>query len=107
MPKPFEINPTVVKSIYEDGYKGNPCDGPIDHLEKYERRCESIKINNVSNERIKVKIFPYSLAARSLDWCLNWLLQTFHSWYNIKSFFKRKIWATFHYKLQQRTYICF
>jgi hypothetical protein len=33
-------------------------------------------------------MFPYSLAARSLDWFLNWPLGTFHSWYNIKVAFK-------------------
>jgi hypothetical protein len=63
MPKLFEIDPTIVKTIYEDRYKANSCD---DHLEKFEKICESIRIDNVSNERIKVKMFPYSLCARSL-----------------------------------------
>jgi hypothetical protein len=35
MPKPFEIDHAIVKSIYEDRYKGNPCDDPIAHLEKF------------------------------------------------------------------------
>jgi hypothetical protein len=35
-------------------------------------------------------MFPYLLAARSLDWFLNWLLGTFHSWYNIKAAFKER-----------------
>jgi hypothetical protein len=84
MPKPFEIDPAIIKSIYEERYKENPGDDPIDHLQKFEKRCDSLEIKNVSNERIKVKMFPYFLAARSLDWFLNWPLGTFHSWYNIK-----------------------
>jgi hypothetical protein len=75
MPKPFDIDPVVIKSIYEERYKGNP----IAYLQKFEKRCDSLKINKVSNERIKVKMFPYSLAARILDWFLNWPLGTFHS----------------------------
>jgi hypothetical protein len=67
MPKPFEIDPVIIKSIYEERYKGNPGDDPIAHFEKFEKRCDSLNINNVSNERIKVKMFPYSLADRSLD----------------------------------------
>jgi hypothetical protein len=61
----------IIKEIYEERYKGNPGDDPIVHLKKFEKRCDSLKINNVSNERIKVMMFPYSLAARSLDWFLN------------------------------------
>jgi hypothetical protein len=50
----------------------------------------SLKIKNVSDERIKVKMFHYSFAARSLDWFLNWPIGTFHSWYNIKATFKER-----------------
>jgi hypothetical protein len=67
MPEPFEVDPAIVKAIYEDKYKGNPCDDPIDRLDKFVIRCDSIKIDNVNNERIKFKMFPYSLCARSLD----------------------------------------
>jgi hypothetical protein len=35
-------------------------------------------------------MFPYLLAARSLDWFLNWPLGTFHLWYNIKDAFKER-----------------
>jgi hypothetical protein len=35
-------------------------------------------------------MFPYSLAARSLDWFLNWPLETFHSWYNIEAALKER-----------------
>jgi hypothetical protein len=90
MPKLFEIDPAIVKTIYEDRYKVNPYDSPITHLKKFEKRCESIKIDNFNNERIKVQMFPYSLCARSLDSFLNWPLGTFHSWYNIKVAFKER-----------------
>jgi hypothetical protein len=42
LPEPFEIDPTVVKSIYEDRYKGNPFDDPIAHLDKFERKDASL-----------------------------------------------------------------
>jgi hypothetical protein len=32
MPKPFEIDPAIMKSIYEERYKGNPGDDLIAHL---------------------------------------------------------------------------
>jgi hypothetical protein len=84
MPKLFEIDPSIMQVVYGERFNGDPRYDPIAHLKKFERICDTIKINNVSNERIKVKIFPYSLDVRSLDWFLNWPLGTFHSLYNIK-----------------------
>jgi hypothetical protein len=57
MPKPFEIDPVIMKAIYGERFKGNPGDAPIAHLKKFEKRCDSLKINTVSNQIIKVKIF--------------------------------------------------
>jgi hypothetical protein len=74
LPKQFEIEPVVMKIIYEDRFKGILGVDPIAHLKKFEKRCDTLKIKNLSNEIIKVKVFPYSLAGRAMDWVLNWPL---------------------------------
>jgi hypothetical protein len=61
LPKPFEIEPDVMKTIYEDRFKGIPGDDHIVHFKKIEKRCDTLKINNVSNKIINVKIFTYLL----------------------------------------------
>jgi hypothetical protein len=71
MPKPFKIKPAIMKLVFEERFGGVPGDDPIAHLEKLEKRCDAININHVSSKRIKVKIFPYPLASRALDWVLN------------------------------------
>jgi hypothetical protein len=87
MPKPIEIDPVIMKAIYEERFKGDPSEDPIAHLKRFEKRCDFIKLDNVSNERIKIKTFPYSLAERSLYCSLDFPLGTFHSWHNIKAAF--------------------
>jgi hypothetical protein len=74
------------KLVFEERFREVHGDDPISHLKKFEKRCDTIKINHISSERIKVKI-PYSLAGRALDWVLNWPLGTFNSWYNFKAAF--------------------
>ena len=74
-----------MKSIYENRFKGGSGDDP--HLKKFEKICETLKLSNVSSIIIKVKMFPYSLAGRAMDWVLNWPLGTFNTWYNIKAAF--------------------
>jgi hypothetical protein len=88
-----------MKTNYEDRFKRIPGDDPIAHLKFFEKRCDTLKINNVSNGIIKVKIFPYSLVGRAMDWVLNKPLGIFNYWYNIKDAFYRNIWTTFHHEL--------
>jgi hypothetical protein len=60
-----------MKLIYKDRFKGGPGDDPMAHLKKFEKRCETLKLSNVSNNIIEVKMFPYSLVGRAMDWVLN------------------------------------
>jgi hypothetical protein len=46
-----------------------------------------IKLDNVSCEVIKIKMFPYSLGEKALNWFLDFPLGTSHSWLNLKSAF--------------------
>jgi hypothetical protein len=54
MPKPFEIEPVIMKLVFEEIFNGVPRDDPIAYLKKFEKRCDTIKINHVSSERIKL-----------------------------------------------------
>jgi hypothetical protein len=46
-----------------------------------------IKLDNVSCDVTKVKMFPYSLGEKALNWFLDFPLGTSHSWLNLKSTF--------------------
>jgi hypothetical protein len=46
-----------------------------------------IKLDNVSSKVIKIKMFPYSLGEKALNWFLDFPLGTSHSWLNLKSDF--------------------
>jgi hypothetical protein len=43
MPKLFEIEPVIMKAIYEERFKGNPSNNPIAQLKRFEKRCNSLK----------------------------------------------------------------
>jgi hypothetical protein len=58
MPKPFEIDPAIVKSIYEDKYKQNPCDDPIAHLEKFEKKYSTLlRLIMLATRELKLRCF--------------------------------------------------
>jgi hypothetical protein len=86
-PTPFEIKIVIMKVIYGERFEGKPGEDPIAHLKKFEKRCELIRLDNVSCEMIKVKMFPYSFGEKALNWFLDFPLGTSHSWLNLKSAF--------------------
>ena len=57
------------------------------HLNRFNEKCKALKISNTNNNIIKVKLFPYSLAGKALDWVLKWPPGNFSSWFNFKAAF--------------------
>ena len=45
-------------------------------MKKFEKRCVTLKLSNVSSNIIKVNMFRYSLVGRAMDWVLNYPLGT-------------------------------
>lgn len=68
--EPLEIDPAITKAIYENHFYGKPKDNTMIHLNKSNEKCKALKISNTNNNIIKVKLFPYSLARKALDWIL-------------------------------------
>ncbi|CAA7021676.1 unnamed protein product [Microthlaspi erraticum] len=45
-----------------------PTLNPIDHLDEFDRLCDLTKINGVSEDAIKLRLFPMSLADKAHQW---------------------------------------
>jgi hypothetical protein len=61
LPKPFEIDPAIMKLIYDDRFKAGPLDDPMTHLKKFEKRCETLKISNAINNMSPSDEEPHAL----------------------------------------------
>ena len=64
-----EIDPKIMKAIYEFRFYGKPREDPIIHLKKFDERCTMLKLNHPN---VRLKLFPYSLGGKALDWILRW-----------------------------------
>ncbi|CAA7021762.1 unnamed protein product [Microthlaspi erraticum] len=45
-------------------FHGLPSEDPIDHLDEFDRLCDLTKINGVSEDAIKLRLFPMSLLTK-------------------------------------------
>ena len=86
-----EVDPNIMKAIYEYRFYGKPKEDPIPHLKKFNERC---KMLNLSHANIKIKLFPYSLGGKALDWILRWPPGNFSTWFNLKAAFIERFCST-------------
>ncbi|CAL1395648.1 unnamed protein product [Linum trigynum] len=77
----FEIKPSIVSMIQQNAYfHGLSHESPREHVQRFLELARSLKINNVSEEALQLKLFPYSLAGKALRWLNNRPALSITSW---------------------------
>jgi hypothetical protein len=98
----LEVDPSVIKMIYESRFYGKPKEDPLFHLKKFDERCKTLNLNHANINTTKVKLFPYSLGGKALDWILRWPPSNFTTWFNLRAaFIERFCHAEKNYNVKQ------
>jgi len=64
----FELKPGLIHMDRELGFGGRTNEDPHKHLRSFLEICGTVKMNGVSNDAIKLRLFPFSLQDRAKDW---------------------------------------
>ncbi|XP_063948053.1 uncharacterized protein LOC135152152 [Daucus carota subsp. sativus] len=64
----FELKPQFIQFISNDSFAGLASENPVDHLESFLQKCDMIKLTNVPDDAIKLRLFPFSLRDAAKDW---------------------------------------
>ncbi|XP_021755467.1 uncharacterized protein LOC110720696 [Chenopodium quinoa] len=64
----FEIKPAMITLIERKQYGGTKSENPLNHLKDFEKYCNTIMVAGVAQEYIRLKLFPFSLIGRALEW---------------------------------------
>ena len=54
--------------VQNNKYHGLPNEDPLDHLDEFERLCSLTRIKGVSEDALKLRLFPFSLGDRAHIW---------------------------------------
>ncbi|XP_048231313.1 uncharacterized protein LOC125370323 [Ricinus communis] len=76
----FELKPQFIQFISNDSFSGGVNDCPINHIDSFLEKCDTFKINNVSDDAIRLRLFPFSLRDRAKEWLKDEGINTFDSW---------------------------
>ena len=57
----FELKPALITMVQQNQFTGHPSKDPNEHLGRFLRMANTVKMNGVNPNVIKIQLFPFSL----------------------------------------------
>ena len=64
----FELKPALITMVQQHQFTGHPTEDPNEHLGRFLRMTNTVKLNGVRPEVIKLHLFPFSLRDIAATW---------------------------------------
>ena len=55
----FELKPTLITMVQQHHFTGHPSEDPNEHMGRFMRMVNTVKLNWVRQEVIKLQLFPF------------------------------------------------
>ncbi|KAG7615206.1 Retrotransposon gag domain [Arabidopsis thaliana x Arabidopsis arenosa] len=89
----FEIKSGLISMIQGNKFHGLPMEDPLDHLDSFGRLCGLTKINGVTEDMFKLRLFPFSLGEKAHHWEKTLPPHSITSWDDCKKAFRAKFFS--------------
>ena len=76
----FQIQPALIMLVRANQYNGSPMHDAVDHITTFLDLCETIKLNGVHEDAIKLRLFPFSLRDKAKAWYNSLTLRKIETW---------------------------
>ena len=64
----FELKPALITMVQQQQFTGHPTEDPNEHMGRFLRMENTMKLNGVRPEVIKLHLFPFSLRDTAATW---------------------------------------
>ena len=64
----FELKPALITMVQQHQFTGHPSEDPNEHLGRFRRMANTMKLNGVRLDVIKLQLFPFSLRDVATTW---------------------------------------
>ena len=89
----FEIKSGLIAMVQGNKFHGLPMEDSLDHLDEFERLCGLTKINGVSEDGFKLRLFPFSLGDKAHLWEKTLPQGSITTWNDCKKAFLAKFFS--------------
>ncbi|XP_021775703.1 uncharacterized protein LOC110739552 [Chenopodium quinoa] len=76
----YELKPQFIQFIFNDSFAGTPHDCPVSHIDSFLEKCDTMKMNGVTDDAIRLRLFPFSLRDRAREWLRDEGTGSFDTW---------------------------
>ena len=76
----FELKPVLITMVQQHQFTGHPSEDPNEHLGSFMRMANTVKLNGVRPDVIKLQLFPFSLRDVATTWFDSLLAGSVNTW---------------------------
>ena len=76
----FELKLALITMVQQHQFTGHPSEDPNEHMGRFMRMANIVKLNGVRPEVIKLQLFPYSLRNVAETWFDSLPVGSVNSW---------------------------
>ena len=76
----FELKPALITMVQQNQFAGHSTENPNEHLGRFLRIANSIKLDGVSSDVIQLQLFPFSLRDMAATWFNSLPSESVNTW---------------------------
>ena len=76
----FELKPALITMVQQHQFTGHPFEDPNEHMGRFMRMANTVKLNRVRPEVIKLQLFPFSLRDVAATWFDSLPVRSVNTW---------------------------
>ncbi|MCI06860.1 hypothetical protein A2U01_0027921 [Trifolium medium] len=88
----FELKPSLLSMIQQNQFYGSITDDPNLHLSVFLEYCDTLKLNAVTSDAIRLRLFPFSLRDKARAWLYSLPAELITTWDQLKQAFLAKFY---------------
>ena len=76
----FELKPTLITMVQQHQFTGHPSEDLNEHMGRFMRMANTVKLNGVIPDVIKLQLFPFSLRDMEATWFDSLPVGSMYTW---------------------------
>ena len=91
----FELKPALIRMVQQNQFTGHPTENTNEHLGRFLRIANSIKLNGVRSEVIQLQLFPFSLRGMAAAWFNSLPYESVNTWEELMGVYFSKFFSPY------------